>query len=129
DAKALLGTRRRHPDVGEHDIGRVVLDRRQQLVSVRADRDEIYLWSRAQGRAEKLPNHVGVLGHGDPDGCLVRCPASRATHLEPAGTRGEAISDVRVTAHLTPPTSGPVNGIHSGRAGARLPAVARAIPG
>ena len=41
DADALVGLRRRHPDVGDDDVRRLGLDRRHQGVGVRDGRDEL----------------------------------------------------------------------------------------
>ncbi len=57
----LRGPRRRHPDVGEHDVGAVLADRGEQLVEIRGEGRDLELGRpREQGR-RALAHEVVVL--------------------------------------------------------------------
>ena len=60
-ADALVGARRRHADVGEHDVGRLLGDRLQQRVVVLAHREHLEP-ALLEEAAHRLPHEVVVLG-------------------------------------------------------------------
>ena len=66
-AHALVGPGRRHPDVGEHDVGRVGGDGREQRVEVLARADDLDVVLRREQPGDALAHEVVVLGHQHPD--------------------------------------------------------------
>ena len=76
-ADALVGVRGRHPDVGEHDVGLVLVDRVEQLAEIAGLDDLVDGRVLGQERDEALSEEHAVLrehhthaGHA----CIVRGP-------------------------------------------------------
>ena len=67
-AHALVGAGRRHPDVGEHDVGELGVDGRQQLVEVAARADDLEVRLRLEQADDALADEVAVLGDHDAHG-------------------------------------------------------------
>jgi hypothetical protein len=64
-ANALVGHRRGHPDVDEHDVGVAGVDRCLQLLAVGTHGDELDLVAAAEQARERLADEEAVVGHGD----------------------------------------------------------------
>jgi len=61
-ADALVGPGRRHPDVGDDDVGLLVLDGGEQRVEVLARRDDLDLRLRVEQAAHPFAHEVVVVG-------------------------------------------------------------------
>ena len=66
-AHALVGPGRRHPDVGDHDIGRIGLDAGDQRVEILVRGDDLEAGFDAEEADDAFPHEVVVLGHDDSD--------------------------------------------------------------
>ncbi|GAA1745340.1 hypothetical protein GCM10009681_15340 [Luedemannella helvata] len=56
-----------HPHIGDHRIGTVCLDRRQQRLDILNRGDQLDAAVGAQHRAQRLPDQEAVLSHDDPN--------------------------------------------------------------
>jgi hypothetical protein len=66
-ADALVGAGRRHPNVGQHDVGPLGLDRSQQRVVVLARRHDVEVGLRRQQPGDTLADQIVVLRQHHPD--------------------------------------------------------------
>ena len=89
-ANALVGHRRWHPDVDQDDVGVAGVDRRRQLLAVRAHGDELDLVGVAEQARERLPDEEAVVGHTDAHrhGPSVTRPAGVAARRHACGKAG-----------------------------------------
>ena len=89
-ANALVGHRRWHPDVDQDDVGVAGVDRRRQLLAVRAHGDELDLVAVAEQARERLPDEEAVVGHTDAHRHVPSVTRRRASPQggTPAGTPG-----------------------------------------
>jgi hypothetical protein len=56
-----------HPDVGNHDIGRLLVDRGQERVEVAAHGSDLDLRHRLEQTAHSLADEVVVVGEHEPN--------------------------------------------------------------
>jgi hypothetical protein len=61
----LVAGARRHPDVGDHDVGRVAVHGLEQLREVRAGRDHLEVRLPVQEHPDPLADQQRVLGDDD----------------------------------------------------------------
>ena len=113
-------SRRRHPDVGEHRVRRLRVDRREELVAVLAERHDLELGRAAEQVAERLAHEVGVVGDHDPQG---RRPSPSGAVITSGASRPWIVMR-QILAESRPDA---IDLIRSGRCGARarVPTVAR----
>jgi hypothetical protein len=69
---ALVCASRRHPDVGDDDVGPLGVDRVEQRREVFADRDDLQVALCVEQAPETLSDEILVLREHDPDGHRVR---------------------------------------------------------
>ena len=67
-ADALVGARRRHPDVGHHHVGALGVDRGQQRGQVATRGDHAHRGLGGQDLPDALADDQAVIGQGDGDG-------------------------------------------------------------
>ena len=67
DPDALVAHRRRHADVGQHDVGRLGLDRLEQRRKVRVRADNLDLRLAGEHLLDALPDEKAVVRDDDPD--------------------------------------------------------------
>jgi hypothetical protein len=65
--EALVGVRRRHPDVDDRDVGVVARDLEDEVVGARCLRDDVDTGVAEQGR-ESVADEQAVVGDHDPHG-------------------------------------------------------------
>jgi hypothetical protein len=63
---ALVGPARWHPDVGEHGVGSVLVDRGEQLIEAGRDADDLDLVGGGQEGGGPFPHEVVILGEDHP---------------------------------------------------------------
>ena len=63
----LVGTARRHADVGHHDVRPLRVDRVEQRVEVPAHGGDLEVGLRLEQAPHSLADEVVVVGHHDPD--------------------------------------------------------------
>jgi len=73
DAHALVGPRRRHPDIRHDHIGSGLLDRGEKRRLVACGRDEIYVRRPVEDLCEDVPDCDGVIGEYDSDRHAFAC--------------------------------------------------------
>ena len=66
-ADALVGARRRHPDVGEHDIRQLRLDGGEQRVEVAAGSNDLDVGARLEQAPRALAHEIVVFGEHDAE--------------------------------------------------------------
>ena len=74
DLDALVGLRRRHADVRQHDVGLVLVDggeQRREVTAGRHDRDVVVI---GQELRDPLADEDAVLGDGDAHGHFATVP-------------------------------------------------------
>jgi hypothetical protein len=94
-ADALLGERRRHPDLDDRDVGRALADRLEQIIHGGRLADDIE--SRApQQRGNPLAYHQDVIGednaHGPSAASLTACRRTVNRFDEPANPAAQVVS-------------------------------------
>ena len=84
--QALVGLRRWHADVRDHDVGRVAAHLEQQVVGGRRLADDLETGVGEQPR-DPLAQEHGVLGEHDPERAAGRAAACRARRAAPSPSR------------------------------------------
>jgi hypothetical protein len=64
---SLVGVARRHPDVGEDDVGTLLVDRGEQRVEIAADGGDVEGRFRFEQSPDALADEVVVVGEHEPD--------------------------------------------------------------
>src|SRR5262249_41378545 len=75
----LVGVRRRHPDVGEHQVRKRLVDRAPQLVEVAAGRQEIDVLDPLERPNDPFPRDEAVLSEHDANRHAWRLTPTRGT--------------------------------------------------
>ena len=71
DLDSLVGAGRRHPDVGEHDVGFLLLDRSYQRVAIGAAARDLDALGAREDLLQCLTHQIRVVGNHDPDACAL----------------------------------------------------------
>ena len=124
----LVGARRRHADVGEHDVGPVALDGLEQFGEVGAGGDDLDAVLDLQEADDAFAHQQRVFGHDYPDGHRRRGyrpaaarPATGPLPADPAAAPGPAQvtsakrASARSSGSSTTPNSTTTAASHSGR--------------
>ena len=93
---SLVGVVRGHPDVGEHGVGSVLLDGREEFGQIDAQCDDVDVVLRSEQTLDPFADEQRVLGHDDSNHhrlqTLVTLPISHRglTHLRHDPQRGRS---------------------------------------